>query len=197
MAIRTISQIRSALMSCFKEIGMRRNERFWSDEDQYNCFVEAMGREPNASEMFPPVELGGQCQSGELGTAACDLMIELIRKNTSEHAAQVYDRESRGHIFYYIDSMTRGIYNHMIKKGEDAVPFKVIRANVICTMAHERRHEVQPASMLDMTPVDGIGTEQYCALRHESDADDFMLAVINGQADINNPAAWEPERLVA
>lgn len=198
MAIRTLSQIRSALIAAFKAIGLRRNEIFWSDEDQYASFIESVGREPNKFEMYGTgMPMGGMCQSGPMGEYCCDKMADVIRNSVSDHAAEVYLRESRGHIFYFVDNIARCIYEMMLEKGKSCVPFRIIQKNALANMAHERRHEVQPKEMFDATPVDGIGTEKYLALRHEADADAFMYAVLKDEADVHNPAAWEPERLIA
>ena len=108
-----------------------------------------------------------------------------------------YEREARGKIFFYIDNISRQIYTEMQSRQRSFIEFRRIAKIVTYYVAHERRHEVQPESMLDLRPVSLTDADAYLNLQHESDAHEFGLAVLRGDANINNPAAWEPERLVA
>ena len=195
----TYQEIQDIILDELNHIGLWDCEIIYSDMDLYEETFWTLGYEPNAQELYASVtlpfgEMGGQCLAGQLG--------ELMRRQAHDtfvnaFGPQLTDRIEEcnfGCIFYYIDNMTRTVLSIYSNKGES-----FIRAMVRATVAHERRHSTQPASMYEAKDWLHITIDEYESARHEADADAFALAVIHGDtsADLDNPSAWHPERLVA
>ena len=205
----TYEQINHIIIDELENIGLWANEVIYTDLDAYVEAYDFLGREPNVVEMYVSTtlsfgEIGGQCLAGQLGELMRQRSHDAVVQMYGEHRASILEDANFGFIWYYLDNLVRSfvvaLEDTKIGSSDDAKNEAFIRRAIRATVAHERRHSVQPASLYEEKDWMSVNIDEYFQAAHESDAHAFELAVFYGEdetADINNPASWHPERLVA
>lgn len=170
------------------------NEVIYDDLDNYREFVQLMGREPMAAELFPQVDAGGRlveisgmCCSGE----GWQMTKEILRQQgISEEIISVMD----GKLYYKSDAIVRGVFEVLDLFGIPSAAGRfikklAIRLTLAC-VAHERRHAVQPAQLYDFD-------KQYMLARHEQDAYEVTALMMKRRITLNEATTvatsiWDP-----
>ena len=205
----TYEQINDIVIDELNHIGMWDCEVLYTDLDMYEECLWILGREPNCTELYASTqvafgEICGQCFAGQLGELMRNKCHDTVMQLYGAHMGTIVEELNFGYVWYYIDNIVRTLQSFLLTPGvsskDDSQNERVLRRLVRATVAHERRHSVQPSSMYEEMDWRSITEEEYYSAAHEADAREFELAVFFGKdhtADINNPAAWHPERLVA
>lgn len=170
------------------------NEVVYNDLDNYREFVQFMGREPVAAELFPQVDAGGRLM--EISGACCagegwQMTKEILRQQgISEEIISVMD----GKLYYKSDAIARSVFEALDLFGIPSAAGRfvkklAVRLTLAC-VAHERRHAVQPAQLYDFNT-------QYLLARHEQDAYEVTALMLKRSITLSEATTvatsiWDP-----
>lgn len=170
------------------------NEVIYDDLDNYREFVQLMGHEPMAAELFPQVDAGGRlveisgmCCAGEGWQMTKEI---LRRQGISEEIISVMD----GKLYYKSDAIARSVFEVLDLFGIPSAAGRfvkklAVRLTLAC-VAHERRHAVQPAQLYDFD-------KQYLLARHEQDAYEVTALMLKRRITLSEATTvatsiWDP-----
>lgn len=186
----TYYEIYDAVITAFEEI-MIDGEVLWTEEKCYDLSCN-LGMEIPASQFYPVAELekipAGQCCKGEFGKVAVQAMMEQLQKS-HPHFAEAFKNTMTDLIHYYPVAIALFVFHNQASYN---ITYDNISNHVKLTVAHERRHAVQPASLFDRNWINcPIGSDEYFKLAHEVDAYAFSNAVCCGDATLEEVETWK------
>jgi len=136
------------------------------------------------------------CFRGEVGRYSYNVVLNQFKlNNTDKLFVEIHRATFDGQLVFSIPQLTLGVIRYALAQNDGIVTREFVFSWVVGILAHERRHAVQPISLVDVDhpcPIDKTAVLEYLAQPHEFDALCFNMAVQLGYTSMASVKEWVP-----